>query len=34
MSQTSVTGTSGEERDDFSRAESRQIRSRSLRLLG
>ncbi|CAD6004005.1 ABC transporter ATP-binding protein [Agreia sp. COWG] len=34
MSQTSVTGTSGEERDDFTKAESRQIRSRSLRLLG
>jgi ATP-binding cassette subfamily B protein len=34
MSQSSVTGTSGEERDDFSRAESRQIRARSIRLLG
>jgi len=33
-SQSSVTGTSGEERDDFSRAESRQIRARSIRLLG
>ena len=30
----SVTGVEGEERDDFSRAESKQIRSRSLRLLG
>ncbi len=30
----SVTGVEGEERDDFSRAESRQIRERSLRLLG
>jgi ATP-binding cassette subfamily B protein len=34
MSQSSVTGTSGEERDDFTRAESRQIRARSTRLLG
>lgn len=31
---TSVLGVEGEERDDFSRAESRQIRQRSLRLLG
>ncbi len=30
----SVTGVEGEERDDFSRAESKQIRARSLRLLG
>lgn len=30
----SVTGVEGEERDDFSRAESQQIRARSLRLLG
>ncbi|MFB2582538.1 ABC transporter ATP-binding protein [Herbiconiux sp. P15] len=34
MSTTSVSGVSGEERDDFSRAESTQIRRRSLRLLG
>lgn len=31
---TSVTGTSGEDRSDYSRAESKAIRSRSLRLLG
>jgi ATP-binding cassette, subfamily B, bacterial len=30
----SVTGVSGEERDDFTREESRQMRQRSLRLLG
>lgn len=30
----SVTGVEGEERDDFSRAESKQMRARSLRLLG
>lgn len=30
----SVTGVEGEERDDYSREESRQIRARSLRLLG
>jgi ATP-binding cassette subfamily B protein len=30
----SVTGVEGEERNDFSKAESRQIRQRSLRLLG
>ena len=30
----SVTGVEGEERNDFSRAESKQIRTRSLRLLG
>ncbi|CAN5333753.1 ABC transporter ATP-binding protein [soil metagenome] len=30
----SVTGVEGEERNDYSRAESRQIRQRSLRLLG
>ncbi|GAA1686972.1 ABC transporter ATP-binding protein [Microcella alkalica] len=30
----SVTGVEGEERDDFSKAESRQMRARSLRLLG
>jgi ATP-binding cassette, subfamily B, bacterial len=29
-----VTGVEGEERDDFTRAESKQIRTRSLRLLG
>jgi ATP-binding cassette subfamily B protein len=34
MSQSSVTGTTGEERDDFTRSESKQIRGRSLRLLG
>jgi ATP-binding cassette subfamily B protein len=34
MSDTSVSGVSGEERDDFSKEESRQIRRRSLRLLG
>lgn len=31
---SSVLGVSGEERDDFTKAESRQIRRRSLRLLG
>ena len=31
---TTVLGVEGEERDDFSKAESRQIRRRSLRLLG
>ena len=30
----SVTGVEGEERNDYSTAESRQIRQRSLRLLG
>jgi ATP-binding cassette subfamily B protein len=30
----SVTGVTGEERDDFSKAESRQMRQRSLKLLG
>ena len=34
MSETEVSGVSGEERDDFTRAESKQIRERSLRLLG
>jgi ATP-binding cassette subfamily B protein len=34
MSSSSVLGVSGEERDDFSKEESRQIRRRSLRLLG
>ncbi|GGF19798.1 ABC transporter ATP-binding protein [Subtercola lobariae] len=34
MSQTTVSGVGGEERDDFTRAESQQIRERSLRLLG
>lgn len=34
MSTASVLGVSGEERDDLSKAESRQIRRRSLRLLG
>ncbi|WP_404431557.1 ABC transporter ATP-binding protein/permease [Microbacterium lacus] len=34
MSTTTVTGTSGEDRSDYTRAESRSIRSRSLRLLG
>ncbi len=34
MSTTTVTGTSGEDRSDYSRAESRAIRRRSLRLLG
>ncbi len=34
MSDASVTGVEGEERDDLSRAESTQIRDRSLRLLG
>ncbi|PSL36672.1 ATP-binding cassette subfamily B protein [Labedella gwakjiensis] len=34
MSSASVLGVSGEERDDLSKAESRQIRRRSLRLLG
>jgi ATP-binding cassette subfamily B protein len=34
MTQSSVTGTAGEERDDFTRSESKQIRGRSLRLLG
>jgi ATP-binding cassette subfamily B protein len=31
---TTVTGTSGEDRSDYTRAESREIRRRSLRLLG
>ena len=30
----SVTGVEGEERSDYTKAESRQIRQRSLRLLG
>jgi ATP-binding cassette subfamily B protein len=34
MSTTTVTGTSGEDRSDYSRDESRSIRRRSLRLLG
>jgi ATP-binding cassette subfamily B protein len=34
MSDSTVSGVAGEERDDFSREESRQIRRRSLRLLG
>ena len=34
MSTATVLGVEGEERDDFTKAESRQIRSRSLRLLG
>ena len=34
MTETTVQGVEGEERDDFTKAESRQIRSRSLRLLG
>ncbi|TAJ47542.1 MAG: ABC transporter ATP-binding protein [Herbiconiux sp.] len=34
MSDASVTGVEGEERDDLSTAESKQIRDRSLRLLG
>ncbi|SEB38602.1 ATP-binding cassette, subfamily B [Paramicrobacterium humi] len=34
MSATDVRGVTGEERDDFTREESRQIRRRSLRLLG
>jgi len=34
MSATSVLGVQGEERDDFTKEESRQIRRRSLRLLG
>jgi ATP-binding cassette subfamily B protein len=34
MSSSSVLGVSGEERDDFTKEESRQIRRRSLRLLG
>ena len=34
MSTTSVTGTSGEDRSDYTKAESKQIRQRSLRLLG
>ena len=34
MSQTSVSGVTGEERDDFTRAESKSIRRRSTRLLG
>ncbi len=34
MSDPSVTGVSGEERNDFTKAESKQIRARSLRLLG
>ncbi|HWU45605.1 MAG TPA: ABC transporter ATP-binding protein [Humibacter sp.] len=34
MSQTTVQGVEGEERNDFTKAESKQIRSRSLRLLG
>ena len=31
MSSTTVTGTSGEDRSDYTREESRQIRRRSLR---
>ena len=31
---STVTGTSGEDRSDYTREESRQIRRRSLRLLG
>ncbi|RFA13421.1 ABC transporter [Subtercola boreus] len=34
MSETTVTGVEGEERNDFTRAESRQIRRRSTALLG
>lgn len=34
MSSATVTGTSGEDRSDYTREESRQIRRRSLRLLG
>ena len=34
MSTTTVTGTSGEDRSDYTRDESRAIRRRSLRLLG
>ena len=34
VSTTTVTGTSGEDRSDYTRDESRQIRARSLRLLG
>ncbi len=34
MTDASVSGVEGEERDDLSRAESKQIRARSLRLLG
>ena len=34
MSGTTVTGTSGEDRSDYTRDESRAIRQRSLRLLG
>lgn len=34
MSTTTVTGTSGEDRSDYTRAESKAIRKRSLRLLG
>ena len=34
MSETTVSGVEGEERNDFSRAESQQIRRRSTRLLG
>lgn len=34
MTVASVTGTSGEDRHDFTKAESKQIRQRSLRLLG
>jgi len=34
VSTATVLGVEGEERDDFTKAESRQIRSRSLRLLG
>ena len=34
MTVASVTGTSGEDRHDFTKAESKQIRERSLRLLG
>lgn len=34
MSATTVTGTSGEDRSDYTREESRAIRQRSLRLLG
>jgi ATP-binding cassette subfamily B protein len=33
MSTANITGVQGEERNDFTKAESRQIRDRSLRLL-
>ena len=34
MTTASVLGTKGEDRDDYTKAESKQIRRRSLRLLG